>query len=281
MEGSDSVAASSPIRGSARANGATEIVPVPAVGRVFRSERRVRLGDVDATGRLRFDAFARYLQDIASDDSEDLGQLAGRTWVVRRALIEQRRAPVLDATVALSTFCSGTGRRWAERRVSLVGPDCASVESVTLWVHLDSVSGRPKTLPPEFHAIHDVASGGREVTARHEHVAVRIEDPDAHTMAWWPRIADLDVLGHVNNAIAWAVVEEVMDRAVGIGLFGGEIAQTVRAEVEFRDAIDRDTVGNGAPLPTLWRVAAGVLELTLWSSDMATVHITARVRLDR
>ena len=38
---------------------AVEIVPVPASGRRFTRDRMVRLGDVDASGRMRFDAIAR------------------------------------------------------------------------------------------------------------------------------------------------------------------------------------------------------------------------------
>ena len=46
----------------------------------------MRLGDVDPSGRLRLDAIARYLQDVASDDAADAGLDTG--WVARRTLIE-------------------------------------------------------------------------------------------------------------------------------------------------------------------------------------------------
>lgn len=281
MTGVDPAVATVPNGDPVRADGATEILPLPAVGRVFVGQRQVRLGDVDPSGRLRFDAFARYLQDIASDDSKDLGQLAGRTWVVRRTRLEQHRAPVLDETVALSTFCSGTGGRWAERRVSLVGAGGASLESVTLWVHLDPVSGRPKRLPPEFHAVHDAASGGRQVNARQVHVPVPIDSADVHTMPWWPRITDLDVLDHVNNAVAWAVVEDVVERLLTRGSIDLDVAGPVCAEIEFRDAIDHAAVRTGQPLTIAARTTDGVLDLTLWSADGTTAHITASVRSGR
>ena len=48
-----------------------EFPPLPAAGRVFRANRRVRLGDVTPRGRLRLDAAVRYLQDIAHDDARE------------------------------------------------------------------------------------------------------------------------------------------------------------------------------------------------------------------
>ena len=43
-------------------------MPQPPSGRTFRVSYRIRLSDADATGRLRLDAVARYLQDAAIDD---------------------------------------------------------------------------------------------------------------------------------------------------------------------------------------------------------------------
>ena len=50
---------------------ATEYVDLPARGRVFRADRRVHLGDVDASGAVRLEALARFLQDVATDDADD------------------------------------------------------------------------------------------------------------------------------------------------------------------------------------------------------------------
>ena len=277
MEGPESSNSEGSPRRSDRENGASRILPIPSVGRVFRARRRVRLGEVDASGRLRLDSVARFLQDIATDDSEDLGHQEGQAWVVRRTMLEQRRAPHNGDDLDLTTFCSGMGGRWAERRISIAGPDRASIETVTLWVHLDPVTGRPKALSESFHAAYDEARAGREVTARQVHEAVAAEDPDAHSMPWWPRVTDLDVLDHVNNAIAWAVVEQVVARARARELIHIDPAGEFRAEVEFRDAVDRATVLAGVPLTVIYRVVGDVLDIALWSSDGETVHVTAQV----
>jgi hypothetical protein len=99
--------------------GASELFDPPAVGRRFHAERKVRLGDVDPSGQLRLDATARYLQDIASDDAVDAELDGAWGWVVRRSMFDVRQPAVLDEVVAVTTYCTGLGRSWAERTTIL------------------------------------------------------------------------------------------------------------------------------------------------------------------
>jgi acyl-ACP thioesterase len=262
---------------TARENGATRLLGEPLSGRVFRTERTVRLAEADAAGRLRLDAAARVLQDVATDDSHDLGTLRARAWVVRRTVIEQHVPARYNERLALSTFCSGLGTRWAERRISMTGDRGGRLETVTLWVHLDPGSGRPARLPDEFVAVYSEPAGGREVTARQLHEPVVPEDDDVHTMPWWPRVTDLDVLDHVNNAASWEVLEQSVDRAVERGLLPDMRKGPIRAEVEFRDPIDAEVVRSAMPMTVAYCVRDEVLDVTLWSIDGTTAHVTARL----
>ena len=56
--------------------------------RFFEATYRVRTGDVDQDMRVRLDAVARYLQDIANDNIEatELGD-SDPFWIVRLSLI--------------------------------------------------------------------------------------------------------------------------------------------------------------------------------------------------
>ena len=95
---------------------ARELLPLPPRGRRYRAHRTVRLADVDPAGELRLDAIARYLQDVASDDALDAGLPNPFGWIVRRTLIRVDHAARLGERVDLTTYCTGSGRSWAERR---------------------------------------------------------------------------------------------------------------------------------------------------------------------
>lgn len=264
-----------------RADGATELLPIPSAGRIFRTSRRVRWADVDSGGRLRLDALARFLQDVATDDTAELALVDAEAWVVRRTLIEQVRAAEHDELLELATFCSGIGSRWAERRISITGALGARIEAVALWVHLDVTTGRPKLLPSRFGTEFAAAAGGREITARQTLAPVSLDAPGVSVRPWHPRSTDVDILDHVNNAIGWAVVEQVLaDQLVPSGFVPGSAgdprADAFRSAIEFRDAIGRDVVDAGAALSVASERTDRTTALTLWSADGRIPHLSAR-----
>jgi acyl-ACP thioesterase len=210
---------------------ASELVDRPSVGRVVTRDRSVRLGDVDTRARLRLDAIARYLQDIATDDATDAELDDAFGWVVRRTMIEVRRAATLDEHLELSTFCAGTGRSWAERRTSIVGDRGATIEAVSLWIRIHPTSGRPSGLGDDFVSVYGEAAAGRRVSSR-----LQLEDPPANAprRPWALRRVDLDPLGHVNNAAQWAIVEESLP---------ADGSRRGLGEVEHRAAVDLPTGG--------------------------------------
>lgn len=178
------------------------------MSRVFSSRRRIRLSDMDAGGRLRLDAVARYLQDVAGDDVEDAGWGSGEhVWIVRRTAIEVVSPFDGDERVELATWCSGTGASAAGRRTTLTGDRGGRIETETVWIHLDR-AGRPLRLAPRFFEVYGPAAAGRKVSTR-----LGLPDPpaDAERRPWQLRAADVDILGHVNNAAYWAAVEEALD----------------------------------------------------------------------
>jgi len=197
------------------------LVPQPEKGRVFRARRRVRLADAAPSERMRFDAFARFLQDIGNDDTADSGldDLGGGIWVVRRAVVDVLVPPRWGEWLDMATWCAGTGGRWAERRLTLRGEDGGHVETSTLWVHLRPETLAPARLPAAFMEIYGEAAGGRRISASHwlgsppgwRNGPVPGTGPGpAERIAWPLRAVDYDVMRHVNNAAYWAAIEELL-----------------------------------------------------------------------
>ena len=205
---------------SAIAGAAELLEPTPGT-RSFETERMVRLGDVDPGGRLRLDATARLLQDVASDDATD-AQLDGAWgWIVRRTLIEVRQAAVLDEQVELSTYCTGMGRSWAERTTRIRGDGGADIFTTSVWVQVSTESGRPSPLTQQFLDTYGPACNGRKVSAR---LGLPGPTDAVERMPWMVRRADLDPFDHVNNAANWAFLEEAL---------APDASRVGRAEMEF------------------------------------------------
>jgi acyl-ACP thioesterase len=184
----------------------SEIVPVPDVGRIYEETFRVGLADAAPSGRVRMDAIARWVQDVAYADVDDAGVVAQSVWVVRRMRIRAERFPRFGEHVHGLTFCSGYGRLWAERRVTFES-DAGHVEVTGVWVHLNPLSRLPAPLPESFDRLYAESAQGRKVKARLRHPNPSGDEPRT---PWFFRAADADIAEHVNNAAYWEPLEELL-----------------------------------------------------------------------
>src|SRR5262252_10093839 len=148
---------------------AAEFLPPPAAGRVFTAGYPIRRTDVTPDGRLRLDALARYLQDVAEDDVADSGLAEPYDWLVRRSALTIRGWPRRDQRLRLATFCSATGPRWAERTTTVTAGGADLVQARMLWVAVDRVIGEPCQVGPDFHRLYGPAAQGRRVSVRLSH----------------------------------------------------------------------------------------------------------------
>jgi acyl-ACP thioesterase len=182
-------------------------------------------------------------------------------WVVRRLHLRVEAFPRFGDALAVATFCSGTGRLWAERRSTISVPThpSALVEAVALWVHLDARGVRPRPLPHGFEAVYGAAAAGRRVSARLAHPGE--PDPGATARPWHFRAADLDLADHVNNAVYWQVVEEE--------LVAAEPERGLVAEIEHRAAADAGPAQVLSAGAMRWIVAADEVVATLALGDGA------------
>jgi acyl-ACP thioesterase len=203
------------------------LAPPPARGRTFAGRRLVRLADMDARGRLRLDALARFLQDLAIDDVRETGWgTPEHIWFVRRIQVEILQPFLEDDEVEMVTWCSGLAAIAAGRRWSLTGNRGGRAEVDSVWIHLGP-DQRPRRI--EDFGVYAEATGGRRVSARPELTA---PSDDAERSPWPLRVTDVDLHGHVNNAVHWQAVEHLL--AAG----GPDPRAPLRARLEYRDALD-------------------------------------------
>jgi acyl-ACP thioesterase len=204
---------------------------------------------------------ARYLQDVATDDALDAGLAEG--WVLRRTELRIHAFPRFRDQVDLVTWCSGIAASAAERCTTIEVDGCLAVEAVAVWAFVGP-DGRPARIDGAWFAAFGV-DPGRRVSTRLRHPDPL---PEAVTRPWPLRAADVDVARHVNNAVAFVALEDVL---VDAGRAGAPPPWSV--EVEYRAAIDPDA----SPVLAWSREADGTITAGLVCDGR--VHTTARLGL--
>jgi acyl-ACP thioesterase len=205
----------------------------PASGRTYETRFRVRLADMDPDGRVRLDAVARHLQDAATEDVEETNWGApDHLWVLRSVRVDAPAPLLEDRALEVATWGSGLSSLAAARRWSVSGDAGGSIEADSVWVHLGP-DGRPARIGAGFDGYREAAEG-RSASTR-----LALPDPpdDAARSPWPIRTTDLDLMGHVNNAVYWKAVEDRFHNR------RSELRRPYRARLEYRHPIDLgDTV---------------------------------------
>ena len=126
-----------------------------------------------------------------------------------------------------------------------------------MWIHLGP-DQRPARI--EAFGVYADATGGRRCPrgSSSRHPTGRAATP------WALRSTDVDLHGHVNNAVHWQAVEDAARRA------GVDLAAPLAAELDYRDPID---LADRVELAT--SVADGEVSLGFCVGD--TVRAVARV----
>ncbi|NUS44892.1 MAG: acyl-[acyl-carrier-protein] thioesterase [Mycobacteriaceae bacterium] len=172
----------------------------------------VRFADTDGAGRLRLDAVARYLQDVgyenldAVDDSEN-----HPGWVTRRNVIDVHAPIEFRERVDLQRWCSALSNRWCNMRIRIDGSNGGRIEAEQFLIHVSTDTGMPARMSDEFMA--PMLAGTAEHRLRWKPALTEPLPADAASLehvSFPLRIADIDLLDMVNNAVHLGGLEEVL-----------------------------------------------------------------------
>lgn len=209
--------------------------------RQFMLPRRVALSDTTPSGRLRIDACARFLQDLAAFDAFDADISDLGNWVLRQNSIQISSLPTYGTALTSKTYLTGSGRAWIERTsvISDTTSETALIVAKALWVLTNSETGSPISIPSKLYEIYGPLATQHKISIKN---GKRPPLPENVTqMHWQIRYSDQDILAHLNNATYLEALEEAL-HINGIELFSNQPSECVVTYRESTSYIDQTDV---------------------------------------
>jgi len=246
---------------------------LPGHARYRDDGRSVRFDECNRAGTMRAAAVLRHAQDLAWQHSETLEygrawyESRGVGWVVRSVDLLIDEPPRSNEAMTGTTALVGFRHVMARRRTRLFGAGGRVIADATIdWVMTDQ-NGRPVRFPAEFEPfVKEVGA-----TFAPEKIPAEPADEAVGTTVTVPlRVADIDPLGHVNNAAWLEIAEEALHRVAPeqlgaprrrirleyLGLATGDTVHCTVYVAEFSARIDIHDEGGSALVRALFDVVA-------------------------
>lgn len=189
-------------------------------GRVYTHREFVSGADVGAGGSAHLHTIVDWLQQAAFADGIDAGLGTSSGWVIRRTSLQVERTPRFAERLTLRTWCGSLAASTAERLTTIAGDGGARIQAEAIWVHIDPETRRPARFTPEFLDAYAESAGEGRPRTKLRHPST--PPAGAERSGWHFSLADVDLAGHVNNAVYWRVAEEHLlagrDSADGLSL---------------------------------------------------------------
>jgi acyl-ACP thioesterase len=177
---------------------------------VFDREWPLRVGDIDRTGRLRFDGACRHIQDIGQDHLRELGfEETHPLWIVRRTMVDLIKPIEFNDMLRMRRWCSGTSNRWCEMRVRIDGRKGGLMESEAFWININRETQGPSRISDDFLAGLQKTTSVDRLRWKAYLKAGRREDA-AEIREYPVRVSDIDLFDHMNNSVYWTVIEDYL-----------------------------------------------------------------------
>jgi acyl-CoA thioester hydrolase len=234
--------------------------------------------ELGAGGEMRSSSLVRRLQETAVEASTEAGFPpewyvgAGTTWLVRRSTIAFGEPIRAGETLEVRTWVDDFRRVRSIRRYEVRRADGALVAGATTdWVYLELATGRLLRVPEAMIA--GFVPEGPVPSLPREPIALGAPSEAAVRTSRRVEPADLDALGHVNNA----VYVDYVEAAVAAALAGRVLPPPLRAATHDVEYVAEARLGEELEC-VVWPVADGETACEIRHAADAAVLTRARSR---
>lgn len=181
---------------------------------MYKMEGKVRYSECASDNKIKIPAIINYFQDCTTDNSEKLGvgnaylKEKKRAWILNSWQVEIKRRPEVREKIEVSTWATGFKGVFGPRDFCMKTIDGEVLAYAhTLWVYIDTETGRP-TKPSE----EEIATYEVEEPLEMESVSRKIKLPEgAVEVDTFPvHKYHIDTNHHVNNSKYVEVACEVL-----------------------------------------------------------------------
>ncbi len=182
--------------------------------KTYQRDFRVRSYECDAYGHVNNAVYLHYMQEAALEASGDAGydmaayDRLGQFWLIRETDIEYIHPLRYGDTVGVQTWVEDFRRVRSRRHYVFKNGDAIVARAATDWVYLDRQTLRPAPVPEEMVRAFAPERAGGSRAAREPFPEAPPPPAGMHRMERRVAWRDIDSVGHVNNAVYLAYIEE-------------------------------------------------------------------------
>jgi len=177
---------------------------------------RIRHYECDAYGHVNNTHYLRYMQETAFDASAAVGYdlpryaALGQHWLVRETEIEYLSPLHYGDAVRVKTWVADFRRVRSRRMYELYNAASGELaaRASTDWVYLNTATGQPATVPPEMITAFFPEGAPPPAAPRAHFPEPPAPPPGAFKMRRAVLWQDIDMAGHMNNALYLAYMSD-------------------------------------------------------------------------
>lgn len=171
---------------------------------MYKMDGRVRYSECGIDNKIKIAAIINYFQDCTTENSETIGvghdylMDRKRAWILNSWQVEIKRRPAVRERIEVSTWATGFKGVFGPRDFCMKtaeGKELARAHS--LWVYIDTESGRPIKPTEEEIAVYEV---GEPISMEEVSRKIKVPEGAVEVDTFPVHKYHIDTNAHVNNS---------------------------------------------------------------------------------